>query len=193
MRALCDAVLVGAETVIADDPRLTTRLVAGGSPVRVVLDPRRRLPSQRRVFTDGRAPTLVLCAVEGMGQEPQRIGGAEIVGVPTLGGRLDLGALLRLLHGRGLRLVFIEGGGVTVSAFLEAGLLDRLQVAVAPLLIGDGRPGVSLRPTASLGECLRPRCRAVRRGADVLFDCEPGKATTREGDGGPGAALARIF
>jgi riboflavin-specific deaminase-like protein len=193
MRALSDAVLVGAETVASDDPRLTTRLVPGPSPVRVVMDPRRRLPAGLKVFEDGEAPTLLLCAADRVAAAGDRHGQAEVVGVP-LGpatGRLDLGALIEVLRGRGLGSLFIEGGGVTVSAFLRAGLLDRLQVAVAPVLVGEGRRGVRLPPAGSMRACLRPRCRLFRMGGDVLFDCEPAREAGSEADdAGPG--LVRI-
>jgi len=188
MRALCDAVLVGAETIVRDDPRLTTRLVPGASPVRVVLDPRRRVQADRQVCRDGASSTLILCAAELAAEGV--VGQAEVAGVPERDGRLDLAAVLALLRTRGLGRVFIEGGGVTVSAFLHAGLLDRLQVTVAPLLIGGGRPGVHLPPAATMGECLRPRCRVFRMGSDLLFDCEP-RVPADPADEGEG--LARVI
>jgi diaminohydroxyphosphoribosylaminopyrimidine deaminase / 5-amino-6-(5-phosphoribosylamino)uracil reductase len=80
--------------------------------------------------------------------------------------------VLALLRERGHQRVFVEGGGITVSAFLEANLLDRLQIAIAPLLIGDGRPAVRLAPQASLRDCRRPRYRVFAMGGDVLFDCD---------------------
>jgi riboflavin biosynthesis pyrimidine reductase len=83
---------------------------------------------------------------------------------------LDLGALLSGLAERGLRRIFIEGGGATVSRFLQAGLLSRLQIAVAPLVIGSGRPGVRLPPTERLADALRPAARIFRMGEDVLYD-----------------------
>ena len=61
---------------------------------------------------------------------------------------------------------------MTVSLFLQAKLLDRLHVAIAPLLIGDGRPAIRLRPPDALVDCHRPCCRVFRMGADVLFDCD---------------------
>ncbi len=171
LRALADAVLVGAETVAVDDPRLTTRLVPGDNPVRVILDPSRRLPLERQVFQDGAAPTLLICAVGPA--TPRNWGQAEVVPVAATGeGRLRLVALVAELHRRGLRRLFVEGGGLTVSRFLAAGLLDRLHLAVAPLVIGEGRRGLSLPASPALGECPRPGCRVFRMGADILFDCE---------------------
>jgi len=170
MRALCDAIVVGAGTVAADDPRLTTRLVPGPSPVRVVLDPDRRLGSDYQVFTDGAAPTVLACRAR-LAEHPQ--GAAEVLAVPEAAdGSFDLAALLAALHARGWRRVFVEGGGRTVSAFLAAGLLDRLQIAVAPFLIGEGRPAIRLPPPARLGDCRRPAHRVYRMGCDILFDCD---------------------
>jgi riboflavin-specific deaminase-like protein len=174
MRALCDAVVVGAGTVAADDPQLTTRHVSGPSPVRVVLDPARRLADRYRVFNDDSADTLYVCGRSLARDGETHFGRASVVAVDECGEGIDVAAVLRVLHARGCHRVFVEGGGVTVSMFLEANLLDRLQIAVAPLLIGDGRPAIRLSPRAALSECHRPRYRVFRMGADVLFDCELG-------------------
>lgn len=169
MRALCDAIIVGASTVECDNPQLTTRRVTGPHPVRVVLDPRRRLSAEHSLFHDGSAPTLLVCA-EALADEPGP-GQAQVVGVRSDGQQLRLAEVLRQLHNRGLFGIFIEGGGLTVSAFLEAGLLDQLQIAVAPLIIGSGRPGITLPVIEELSQGLRPRHRRYVMGEDVLFDC----------------------
>jgi riboflavin-specific deaminase-like protein len=188
MRALADAVIVGAGTVASDDPRLTTRLVDGPSPVRVVLDPRRRLAADHRLFTDAAAPTL-LCCERGLEGRPH--GQAEVIGLPAAAGRLDLHALVDALGRRGLRRLFVEGGGVTVSEFLARGLLDRLQIAVAPLIIGNGRPGVALPPRPALSDALRPAARIYRMGEDVLYDFDLSDAAACHG-GDCGGGIARV-
>ena len=169
MRALCDAIVVGAGTVECDDPQLTTRRVVGPHPVRVILDPRRRLAATHHLFHDQAAPTLLVCSAERL--DAPAPGHAELIGVAMTGDTLNLPELLQQLHGRGLFGIFIEGGGHTVSAFLEAGLLDRLQLAVAPLIIGSGRPGITLPVIEDLSQGLRPRHRHYVMGEDVLFDC----------------------
>ncbi len=169
LRALCDAVIVGAGTVARDDPQLTVRHVEGANPMRVILDPRGHLPARHRVFTDGQAPTLV---VHAQGVAAVVPGNAEVLIVPHTDGRLDLHALLAALHARGLNAVFVEGGGATVSGFLEAELLDRLHVAIAPLVTGSGRPGLSLPARDKIADCLRPAHRVFTMGGDVLFDCD---------------------
>ncbi len=172
MRALSDAVIVGAGTVSSDAPRLTTRLVAGGNPCRVVIDPYGRLEPDSGVFVDGAAPTLAVRATDAGDAGQSHFGAAEMLTVPAQDGRLDLASLLETLRARGLHVLFVEGGGITVSAFLAAGLLDRLQVAVAPLFIGGGRPGVRVPDSKRMSDCLRPVCRLHPMGNDVLFDCD---------------------
>jgi diaminohydroxyphosphoribosylaminopyrimidine deaminase/5-amino-6-(5-phosphoribosylamino)uracil reductase len=169
MRALCDAIVVGAGTVEHDDPQLTTRRVIGPNPVRVILDPRRRLNIVHGVFQDRAAPTLLVCAKELADSSAPE--GAEIIGVSVKDEGLDLADLLLQLHQRSLFGIFIEGGGLTVSAFLQQGLLDRLQLTIAPLIMGSGRPGICLPPIQHLSQGLRPRHRRYVMGDDVLFDC----------------------
>jgi riboflavin-specific deaminase-like protein len=172
LRALSDSVIVGAGTVAADDPRLTTRRVRGGNPLRVVLDPQLRLPLTHRIFSDGEAPTLRVRASGVPLPAARTAAGVEDIQLPAAAGKLDLPALLAELRARGHRLVLVEGGGVTLSAFLAAGLLDRLHIVVAPFLMGEGRPGLRVPSPARLQDCLRPPPRVYALGSDVLFDCD---------------------
>lgn len=172
MRALCDAVIVGAGTVAADDPQLTTRKVTGPHPLRVVLDPSRRLATHYKVFTDDSAPTLYITTARMRIAGETHIGHATIDSVADVPDGMDAAAVLRLLRARGCHRIFVEGGGVTVSMFLQADLLDRLQVATAPLIIGNGRPAIRLPARDALSECRRPRYRVFRMGGDVFFDCD---------------------
>ncbi|MCW3475126.1 RibD family protein [Limobrevibacterium gyesilva] len=168
LRALFDAVLVGAATVRADDPLLTTRLCQGPSPVRVVVDADRRLDDGYRVFRGGPA-TLLLCAEDADG--PTRLGTAEVVRLPrAAGGGLDPGAVVAALRARGVRRIFIEGGGVTVSRFLAAGVLDRLHVTVAPLLLGCGIPAFTLPGVSRPEDGIRLNWTLHRLGDDLLLD-----------------------
>ena len=177
LRALVDAVVVGANTVALDDPELTVREVEGENPVRVVLDPDGRLGQDLKVFSDGVARTFVVRHASTPtspswmpSDDPQA---PEVLDLPTSGpAGFEPGAVLEALGARGLRRVLVEGGGVTVSRFLEAGLLDRLHLTVAPILMGSGRPGITLPPIETLDQSLRARCRHVPLGDDLLFDLD---------------------
>jgi riboflavin-specific deaminase-like protein len=177
LRALVDAVVVGAGTVALDDPQLTVREVEGENPVRVVLDPDDRLSVDLRVFSDRAARTLVIRRAEESERplwpsKPKVEPRGEVLSLPTGFEGFDPVDVLNALRARGLRRVLIEGGGLTVSRFLQAGLLDRLHVTVAPMLIGSGRPAITLPPVDSLSGVLRLKCRHVHLGEDLLFDLD---------------------
>ena len=181
LRALVDAVVVGSGTVAADNPRLTVREIEGQNPVRVVLDPHDRLSPDRAVFCDGAAPTLV---VHGAAGRSEHSAGVDLLVLPddaqesndTDDSRIRFApaTVLEALRARGLRRILVEGGGITVSRFLEAGALTRLHVTVAPMLIGSGRHALTLPPIASLDQALRPPCRLFHLENDVLFDLDLG-------------------
>ena len=192
MRALCDAVVVGAGTVAADDPQLTTRHVPGSNPLRVVLDPERRLRSTFRLFTDRGIPTLYICGRSRLAEHEGHIGTAATAGIDEGPPGDEAAQVLALLRARGCSRIFVEGGGVTVSTFLEANLLDRLQITVAPVLIGNGRPAIRLAPQSHLRDCRRPAYRVFRMGGDVLFDCD---LSVNAGaiDGPPAGTVNRVI
>lgn len=169
LRALSDAVIIGAGTATADDPRLTTRRVEGPNPARVVIDPGRRAPATLGLFNDGAAPTLVACAREHVRPTDDR---DRIIGVARDGDGLALPDLVDQLLARGLRRLFVEGGGITVSRWLAAGCVDRLHLAIAPVLIGDGRPALHLPAVPRMADCPRPPARAFRLGDDLLWDLD---------------------
>lgn len=180
LRALVDAVVIGANTLIVDDPQLTVRHVPGTNPVRVILDPGGRAPQARRVFTDGRAPTWYL--------------GPADRNLPTGARALTFAAgdateaavrIVHMLRAEGLRRILIEGGGTTVSHFLAAGMIDRLHLTVAPLLLGSGRLAFNLPEIDTLDQALHPACRHYALGEDLLFDLQL-HPQPKAGAGSPG-------
>lgn len=167
LRALFDAVVVGAGTVAADNPRLTTRLVEGPSAVRVVIDPTGRLSDDRHVFRDG-PETLVIHGPNAPARPDTGL--AESLRLPAGAAGLAPADILAALRARGLKRIFVEGGGVTVSRFLAAGALDRLHVTVAPVVMGAGVPGFVLPTATSVATARRFRWHSHTMGADILFD-----------------------
>ncbi|HET9038455.1 MAG TPA: bifunctional diaminohydroxyphosphoribosylaminopyrimidine deaminase/5-amino-6-(5-phosphoribosylamino)uracil reductase RibD [Myxococcaceae bacterium] len=145
LRNIVDAVLVGAGTVRADDPSLTTRLPEGGGrdPLRVVLDSALQLSPGRQLFHLESSARTLLVHVEGQGAERAAAlaaVGAELLAVPGRPGEVDLESMLRALLRRDVLHVLVEGGPGVFSAFLRAGLADSLVLHLAPRLVGsDGR------------------------------------------------------
>ena len=176
LRALHQAVLVGVETAIADDPELTVRLpgFVGPQPVRVVLDSRQRLPLTSKLVRDaGRLPTVVIT-----GQNPNNRltdAGVTVLQVKECDGRPEPKAALAALRAH-LPLgaasgVFIEGGGQVAASFLAAGLVDALEWFRAPIVLGDeGRPAVGAFVLKDLAGAPRFRRVAVEAVGDDLWE-----------------------
>lgn len=183
LRALSDAVIVGFGTVVADDPQLTTRAVTGENPVRVVIDSQARLPTSLGIFTDAQSSTVLLH------QSSADLSGLEMSFGPKITDKkgslvsqvnrwtvsdtddgLSVNKIIQLLSSHGLRRLFVEGGGITVSRFFEAKVLDRLHMAVAPLLVGQGTPALQLSGVAKMIQAHRLPHSIYRMGEDILWD-----------------------
>lgn len=165
-RARVDAILVGAGTVRADDPRLTNRSGRGGIPLRVVLCGKRPIPRRSRLLRDG-GPTL-LAVSRGYRVPP----GAEAL-VCGRNGRVDPEWLLRALHERGVRRLLAEGGGKTLGALFDAGLVDQVAAFIAPRILGGNgaRAPVLGRGAARAGSAIRLNPVRWRRiGGDLLVE-----------------------
>jgi len=181
LRHQSDAVLVGAGTALADDPRLTARLPRGRGrdPLRVVLDTRLSLPSRLRLFRSGsRAGTLVAFAA---GREPRRRPGVEYLKCRSRGGRVDLGDLLDKLARRNVTSLLVEGGAEVSRAFLAEGLVDRLHLFLAPKVVGgDGLSWVAPPGVGRMSRALPiVDVEWSRVGQDLLVTGRPARALAR--------------
>ncbi len=167
LRALADAVVVGASTVLAEDCSLAVADVPGRSPVRVVLDAAAKVGGDARVLADDGVPTLWI--VSGDAAVPPGLpASVEVVRLPAE----DFAPrrVLDVLHARGLGKVLVEGGGNTVSRFLEAGVLDRLYLTTAPVLVGDGVPGIRFSGSDVLAEARTAPVRRFVFGQDICTE-----------------------
>ncbi len=175
LRDRVDAVLVGAGTARADDPRLTARLPGGRGrdPVRVVLDTHLSLPPGLKLFrARSPAPTLVAHA----SARTRRLGpGVELLRCRRGEGGVDLVDLLGKLAARGVTHLLVEGGARVHARFLEEGLVDRVAVFVAPKLAGaDGVPLFAGAGPARMADALRlEEVQIERVGDDVLVQGRP--------------------
>jgi GTP cyclohydrolase II len=171
LRARCDAIAVGVGTVLTDDPRLTVRLVAGASPLRVVFDSTLRSPLSARVF-DGEAPTLVM-TTDAADPHVRAELEARSIGVRVVrGGRsgLDIAEALGVLRGEGVETVLVEGGGRVITSLLASRCVDRLIVSLAPIVMGSGVQSVGDLGTKNVADSVVLEDRSVHVvGRDVLI------------------------
>ena len=146
-----DVIMVGIETVLKDNPRLTTRIEGDGGkdPLRVVVDSTARLPLDAQVIKGGSTAHTILAVTEQASHEKRKAlqdRGVDVIVLPSVGGRVDLVALMKKLAERELTSVLVEGGGTLNYSLLEQSLIDKLNIFIAPLVIG-GRQS----PTAFAG------------------------------------------
>lgn len=165
LRAAHDAILVGVETVLHDDPELTARLPgrAVDQPLRVVLDSRLRTPATAKLAGEN---TLILTAAP-----PAPVGAAQVRQVEAEDNRPSIPAVLRALESVGVASLLIEGGGQVAASFLRAGAVDRLEWFRAPLLLGaEGRPCVAALALAKLADAPKFRRLGAAPAGDDLWE-----------------------
>ena len=176
LRQRIDAIAVGVETVVVDDPQLTARVgdgLAERQPLRIVLDSSGRTPKEAKVLGAG-APTLIV-ATDASSKEwrcAMTDAGAEVEVLPGEAGRVDLPALLDLLGARGVLTLLIEGGGVLHGSFFDQGLVDKVHAVIAPMIIGGATTATAVAGTGAsrMADALRLREVTVERlGDDVLI------------------------
>jgi diaminohydroxyphosphoribosylaminopyrimidine deaminase / 5-amino-6-(5-phosphoribosylamino)uracil reductase len=186
-RRECDAVMVGAGTVVADDPQLTCRIPGGRDPVRVVIDPSLRAPADSRVYRGpSDAPAILVTSSLNLDPLPVRIGhlqnlparhpgmNVEVLETSVRRGEIALDELMREFGQRGWCKVMIEGGAHLAGAALRAGIVDRIAFFVAPRIIGAGLPAVEGLGSGRVRDAMILDDLSVRRvGDDWLFEARP--------------------
>ena len=173
LRAAHDAVVVGVETALADDPELTVRLAGynGRQPARVVLDSRQRLrPECKLVAAAREVPTYVVATTAP--EAHLTAAGVRVLQVRAVGeDRPELKTVVAALAAEGLARLFVEGGGQVAASFLRCGLVDALEWFRAPVVIGgEGRPGVGALAIAALASAPHFRRVEVRELGPDLWE-----------------------
>ena len=178
LRYTSDAIMAGANTVLADDPHLTTRCSGGKGgtthkqPLRVIVDGEGRTPLTARVFNEPGETVLAL----GRAAKPKEKAafteaGAEILELPATEGQVDLGKLLEELGKMGITSVMVEGGGILLGSLFDQGLVDKVIAFIAPIIIGgaNARSAVVGDGVSKVTEALHlERVRVGRLGDDLM-------------------------
>lgn len=181
VRPTLDAIVVGSNTVLVDNPRLTARVdgsTAGvHQPVRIVVDSSGRTPPDAQVL-NGEAATLIATteASPADWRVAVEAAGAEVLVLPAHHGRVDLEALLGILGGRGMLTVLFEGGGVLLGSLFDQRLVDRVQAVIAPLVIGAAEAPAAVVGRGAYRMADAPRLRDIeveRLGDDTLITGVP--------------------
>jgi diaminohydroxyphosphoribosylaminopyrimidine deaminase / 5-amino-6-(5-phosphoribosylamino)uracil reductase len=143
MRYVCDAVMAGVNTVLADDPRLTARVCGGlggtarRQPLRVIIDSNGRTPPTAKLFKQPGEVLLVTAHSLDTGKKEALVAaGAEVLELPSQGGRVDLDAMLKELAKREITSVMVEGGGVLAGSFFDSNLVDKVVAFITPIIVG---------------------------------------------------------
>jgi len=172
LRADHDAVLIGVETALADDPELTVRLpgFAGKQPARVVLDSQQRLSSCGKLArTAGETPTYVIAITDS--NERLTDAGVKVLTVKAVGERPDLKSALEALEAQGIGSVLVEGGGQVAASFIRCDLVDAIEWFRAPIVLGgEGRPAVGSLALTELAKAPRFKRVALDAVGDDLWE-----------------------
>ncbi len=139
IRTVCDAILVGIETVLVDDPQLTVRLVEGKNPQAIILDTRLRIPIASKLIKRSGMNSWIVGAKDNSKNRIDELTRAGATIYPCAiapNGKIDLHALMRLLTGVGINSLMVEGGAKVITSFINAGLVDQFIITISPKLVG---------------------------------------------------------
>ncbi len=172
----CDAIMVGAGTVIADNPKLNCRIEGGRDPLRIVVDAALRTPPDARVYRlRSSAPTLLVTVPENEKRARERYTQrkVEVIAVRGSAEGVDIAALMRELAARGWSKILLEGGAHLAAAALRAKVVDRVALFIAPMIFGAGIAAVEgLRTTRASDAIKLTNLRARPIGSDWLLEAE---------------------
>lgn len=179
LRSRHDALLVGINTVLVDDPRLTVRRCAGDNPQPVVLDSRLRFPGDARLLAHPDKHPLLFTTAAARADEVARMQarGASVHVLPSDAlGRVDLIAAVQCLADRGVKRLMVEGGASVISSFLQSRLVDYCVITVVPKLIGGVKAVNNLNPSDDLPPISIIDCRYQPLDGDLVIHGRIGKA-----------------
>jgi diaminohydroxyphosphoribosylaminopyrimidine deaminase/5-amino-6-(5-phosphoribosylamino)uracil reductase len=181
LRSHHDAILAGAGTVLVDNPELTTRLVRGRNPTRVILDSRLRIPLDAKVLADQEKARTLVAATPAADKEKlaalRRMGIEVLIAPPDKQGKVDLKQLLKTLAQRQISSVLVEGGAETITSFLRLNLADKIIAIIAPKIMGKGTDSVGELNITDISKALKLSFeRVYRSGEDMVVEGKRGRS-----------------
>ena len=164
LRSICDAVVVGVNTIRKDDPLLTTRAIKGSNPQRIIIDPSLKLTNKYQVFKDG-MPNIIFTH----SKINKKFNNTQIYKLPE---RNFTNLIHQNINRLGYKLVLVEGGSKTISKFLENKLLNIMQFIIAPTIIGSGINSINIEPITNLKNVIRTKNNIFKFGKEIIVSLE---------------------
>ena len=164
LRSICDAVVVGVNTIRKDDPLLTTRAIKGSNPQRIIIDPSLKLTNKYQVFKDG-MPNIIFTH----SKINKKFNNTQIYKLPE---RNFTNLIYQNINRLGYKLVLVEGGSKTISKFLENKLLNIMQFIIAPTIIGSGINSINIEPISNLKNVIRTKNNIYKFGKEIIVSLE---------------------
>ena len=164
LRSICDAVVVGVNTIRKDDPLLTTRAIKGPNPQRIIIDPSLKLTNKYKVFKDD-MPNIIFTH----SKLNKKFNNTQIYKLPE---RNFTNLIYQNINRLGYKLVLVEGGSKTISKFLENKLLNIMQFIIAPSVIGSGINSINIEPITNLKNVIRTKNNIYKFGKEIIVSLE---------------------
>ena len=161
LRAVCDGVLVGVNTIIKDNPSLTTRKIKGSSPVRLIIDPSLKLSNKYKIFKDNNQNIIFTNS-----NKQKKINNTLIVKFPK---KNFTNNIFKYLKKTSFKNILVEGGPTTLSNFIEMKLLNYMQFIISPTLIGSGIDSLKLKPITNLKNAIRVENTISKLGKEIVM------------------------
>ncbi len=166
IRAISDIIIVGNKTIELDNPMLTTRHVKGASPMRIIIDKNNKLSKKYNVFKNSDGHTYKLIS------DNIKTKSDNIFQLPLIEDKFDVYDIYNLMKKLRKKIIFIEGGGATVSDFYNKNILDRLHICISPSILGKGKSSFITQRRKSLDDELNHKIKYSKMGKDILCDID---------------------
>ena len=160
LRSISDGVLVGVNTIIKDNPLLTTRKIKGQNPTRLIIDPSLKLTNKYKIFKDKNTNIVFTTS-----NKTKNLNNTRIVKLPKKDFTLSI---YKFLKKSSLKYILIEGGPTTLSHFIEQNLINYMQFIISPTLIGSGINSVKLKPITNLKKAIRRKSNFAKLGKEII-------------------------
>ena len=160
LRAICDGVLVGVNTVLKDDPLLTTRKIKGSNPTRLIIDPSLKLSNRFKIFKDDNKNIIFTNS-----NKQKKLKNTVIIKYPKKNFTQNI---YNYLKKTSFKNVLIEGGPTTLSFFIKLRLINYMQFIISPTLIGSGIDSIKLKPITNLKKAIRTSSNFSKLGKEIV-------------------------